>query len=200
MLVESMASLAVSESRTAPAVAVPGAGLGREVLAVQPVVRAVISKVLQVPLSHPDVDDCANETLRRIVENIGRVRDGEPVAPWAVGVARHVAIDFLRVRKRERARSADLGPASSAGPELADPSPTPEDHAASAQSLESLRRALATLADGPRQAVIAYHVEGLGYEDIARRMKVPLGTVATWIARSRRALAEAVGSTRRQGR
>ena len=38
-----------------------------------------------------------------------------------------------------------------------------------------------------------FHVEGLGYQDIVKRLGVPLGTVATWLARGRRLLAETVG-------
>ncbi|NUP10410.1 MAG: sigma-70 family RNA polymerase sigma factor [Polyangiaceae bacterium] len=191
-----------AEPGTGPAGRAPlGAApeLGREAKLLLPMVRAVIARVLQVSVTHADVDDCAAETLRRVVENIGRVRPGEPVGPWATGIARHVALDWLRAKKRERARSIDNGPTSSP-PDVVDPGPTPEDRAADAQSLHGLRQALATLGDGPREALVMFHVEGRSYQEISARMNVPMGTVATWIARSRRTLADAMDRTRRDAR
>ena len=41
-------------------------------------------------------------------------------------------------------------------------------------------------------ALVLFHVDGLGYQEIAARLDVPLGTVATWVTRARRALAEAL--------
>lgn len=157
-----------------------------------PLVRAVIARVMQLPLRHPDVDECASEALRRIVENLGRVREGEPVGPWATGVARHVALDWLRRRKRERARVAGAGDDQDPCEQLIDPAPGPEERAAGAQELGQLRRALAELSEAQREAILAFHVEGQSYQAIATRMRVPMGTVATWIARGRRALADAV--------
>ena len=170
----------------------------REVEAVRPLVRAVVARMMNVAPSHPDAEDCTAETLRRIVEGAARVKDGEPLAPWATGVARHVAIDWMRERKRSRARSVEID--EPAAVELRDPRPSPEQHAASREAMDAVRAALATLAEGPREAVVAFHIEGLSYEEIARRLGVPMGTVATWIARSRQHLAEALEKARRQKR
>jgi RNA polymerase sigma-70 factor (ECF subfamily) len=39
-------------------------------------------------------------------------------------------------------------------------------------------------------ALVKFHVEGKSYQRIAEEMKVPLGTVATWVARGRKSVAE----------
>lgn len=57
-----------------------------------------------------------------------------------------------------------------------------------------MRRVLETLPEGPRQALMLFHLEELGYQEIAKRLGVPLGTVATWVTRGRKALAEALES------
>ena len=49
--------------------------------------------------------------------------------------------------------------------------------------------ALRTLPDGARKALTMFHLEGKGYQDIAAALGVPLGTVATWISRGRKAMA-----------
>jgi RNA polymerase sigma-70 factor (ECF subfamily) len=51
---------------------------------------------------------------------------------------------------------------------------------------------LAKLPDGPRHALQLFHLEGLSYQEIASRLTVPLGTVATWVTRGRKAMAEAL--------
>jgi RNA polymerase sigma-70 factor (ECF subfamily) len=48
------------------------------------------------------------------------------------------------------------------------------------------------LPDGPRNALQLFHMEGLSYQEIAGRLEVPLGTVATWVTRGRKAMAEAL--------
>src|SRR5262245_50233173 len=63
-------------------------------------VRAVSSAMLRLGPTHPDVEDCTSETMRRAVEGRARLRPGEPLRPWLLGIARHVALDMLRARKR----------------------------------------------------------------------------------------------------
>jgi RNA polymerase sigma-70 factor (ECF subfamily) len=45
--------------------------------------------------------------------------------------------------------------------------------------------------------MLLFHVEGEGYQQIAERLGVPIGTVATWLSRGRRSLAEALGEVER---
>src|SRR5450631_4363486 len=71
----------------------------------RPHVRAVVAAVLRLGRDHPDVDDCAHEALRRALEGQERLREGEPMRPWVTGIARHVALDALRARKRGRDRA-----------------------------------------------------------------------------------------------
>lgn len=172
----------------------PGGGalaLTPQLAAIRPMVRAVVARTAHLPLSHPDVDDAVAETLRRVVEGADRIRAGEPMAPWAAGIARHVALDYLRGRRRDRARHAGDG---HDGSEIADPAQSPEERTVSADELARVRRALAMLPEGPREAILAFHVEGQSYQAIAARFSVPMGTVSTWIARGRKALGAAIAN------
>jgi RNA polymerase sigma-70 factor (ECF subfamily) len=179
----------------------PPAGLSadRELGALAPLVRAVIAAVLHEQRDHADVEDCASETLRRAVEGKARLRPGEPLRPWVVGIARHVALDAIRARRRQNLRRAreprsDDDERPPLYEELPDPSPSPFDRFAKAQQHEKIRRAMNDLPEGQRQALTLFHVEGLGYQEIAGKLEVPLGTVATWVARGRRAMAAALGA------
>ena len=174
----------------------PHAALARATAELRPVVRAVIAAVLNESREHPDVEDCTHEALRRALEGHQRLRDGEPLRPWVTGIARHVALDALRARRRERMRiqheSADSEDALPAIERVPDSSPSAFDRYAVAQQGSEMRRALESLPEGQREAIRLFHMEGLAYQEIAVRLGVPLGTVATWVTRARKALASAV--------
>jgi RNA polymerase sigma-70 factor (ECF subfamily) len=46
-----------------------------------------------------------------------------------------------------------------------------------------------SLPEGQRKALTMFHLDGLEYQEIAKRLEVPLGTVATWVNRGRRTMA-----------
>jgi len=114
-----------------------------------------------------------------------------------LGIARHVALDALRARQRARARTTSVpedAPSSTTAivERLADPRADAEEELLSAERAERIRRVMARLPDGPRRALESFHLEGLSYQEIGRRLGVPLGTVATWVTRGRKAMAEAL--------
>jgi RNA polymerase sigma factor (sigma-70 family) len=165
-----------------------------EAAVLEPVVRAVVAAVLREGRKHPDVDDCTNETLRRALEGATRIREGEPVRPWLIGIARHVALDSLRAKKRRRAREAEPAPDSSGDvtsmvDRVADSAPAANEQLATEQRNLRVRAAIEQLAPVMRDALTKFHIEGKPYVLIAKEMNVPLGTVATWVTRGRKIVA-----------
>jgi RNA polymerase sigma factor (sigma-70 family) len=165
----------------------------------RPHVRAVVAAVLGVGRDHPDVDDCSHEALKRALEGRDRLRDGEPLRPWVTGIARHVALDALRARKRQRdrtvvVREGEDGSAPDPLDRVADGAPSAFDRLSDARRHEAVARAMSALPDGQRRALTMFHMEGLQYQEIAARLNVPLGTVATWVMRARKSVAAAVGA------
>ena len=171
-----------------------------ELGALAPLVQAVIAAVLHESRDHADVEDGGAETMRRAFEGMARLRPGEPLRPWVVGIARHVALDILRARRRaglRRAREPDRDDDDARPPlyeEIADSAPSPHERLARAQESEKIRHAMNELPEGQRRALTLFHVEGLGYQEIATKLEVPLGTVATWVSRGRKAVADALSA------
>ncbi|MFO0762904.1 MAG: sigma-70 family RNA polymerase sigma factor [Byssovorax sp.] len=177
----------------APAFVVSGA-VSRETAALRPAVRAVIACVLGEGKDHPDVEDCTHETLRRALEGQGRLREGEALRPWVLGIARHVALDARRSRKRDRLRLAQpAGDGDEPVDLVVDPLAMPDERAATAEQARKISLAMQELGEAQRQAMILFHVEGENYQRIAERLGVPMGTVATWLARGRKILSGALG-------
>lgn len=66
---------------------------------------------------------------------------------------------------------------------------TPETELLSREIIEAVNRAMDALQDDLRQAIALRELEGLSYEEIARRMNCPIGTVRSRIFRAREAIA-----------
>jgi RNA polymerase sigma-70 factor, ECF subfamily len=154
----------------------------------RPAVKSLVARVLGLGREHPDVEDCTHEAFRRALEGRSQLQQGLPVRPWLLGIARHVAIDLLRARRRRGPFEVPNG-ADSHDDVPVDPELAPDAQLEQAERAQRLSRALDELDEAPRRALLLFHVEGLGYREIAERMNAPIGTVGTWIARGRRSLA-----------
>jgi RNA polymerase sigma-70 factor (ECF subfamily) len=114
-----------------------------------------------------------------------------------LGIARHVALVTLRARQKQRARNVEVredAPSSTnlVMDRLIDPAAGADEQMELAERAARVRRVLLLLPEGPRSALELFHMEGLSYQDISARLDVPLGTVATWVTRGRKAMAEAL--------
>jgi len=109
-----------------------------------------------------------------------------PVLPWLIAIARRLCLDVLRRRKV----STRLETMPAGEP----PTPSPEGEASFREQLSRLDRALADLDEGPREAIMLFHMEELSYRDIAAALEVPMGTVMTWLHRGRAQLKRALDS------
>jgi RNA polymerase sigma-70 factor, ECF subfamily len=171
------------------------AGFAADAESLRPVLGAVIASILRQSLRHADVEDCTHETLERAYKGRDRLRPGEPLRPWLIGIARHVALDAVRARQRRGRLIATERPddANEALVErVPDSAPNAQEKLERAQEGALVRDAVEQLSPDLRKALVLFHVEGLAYRDIAERMNVPIGTVCTWISRGRRAVASAL--------
>ncbi len=107
-----------------------------------------------------------------------------PVRPWAFRVARHLAFDALRARRRRRESRLDECMAS-------DRVVTEEQEPAALMESEDegarLRHRVACLRDAYREVVLLRFYSGMTLKEMAQVLECPVGTVAT---RLRRALAQ----------
>jgi RNA polymerase sigma-70 factor, ECF subfamily len=159
-------------------------------------VHAICRRVV----AHPeDALDATQEALIAIARGIGRFDGRAAFTTWMYRVATNAALDELRRRNR---RPLPLDPDST--PEAAitgvagtDP-PGPGSSGSRAEDAVDARldvdRALATVPEEFRTAVVLRDLADLDYPEIAEVLDVPVGTVKSRIARGRAALKAALGN------
>jgi RNA polymerase sigma-70 factor, ECF subfamily len=156
-------------------------------LQMRPLLKGIISGILKLSPGHVEVEDCAQESIRRGL--VATVDLGEPERKRAVmvGIARNVAIDRLRQIIRERRRLTALPEDDSA--DGASDGVDGESRTHARLDAQRVLARLSALPEGQRRA-LQLSLAGHDYEQIGRHLGVPLGTVATWIARAKLKLQE----------
>jgi RNA polymerase sigma-70 factor (ECF subfamily) len=124
----------------------------------------------------------AEDVLQEIYTNAWRRADSFDSArgnamTWLVALARNRAIDHIR---QHREAPLDEDEAN----QIEDDAPTPADVAESSQERRQLERCLQALEPQHRSVVREAFFTGATYAELAERLRVPLGTMKSWIRRS----------------
>jgi RNA polymerase sigma-70 factor (ECF subfamily) len=106
---------------------------------------------------------------------------GGPEA-WMIGIVRYRALDIVRRQVREVPGYVPE--------ERADDAPDVLAKLVSTAEGAALHRCLGRLDEDRRRLVVMAFVDGLSHSELAGRLRVPLGTVKSWIRRSLIALRE----------
>jgi RNA polymerase sigma-70 factor (ECF subfamily) len=93
---------------------------------------------------------------------------------WLLSIAHHRAVDRLRQR-----RATPFLEPEEALERVADPAPDPLETASRNLEGEQAHRALETLPPEQREVLVLAYFRGYTQSEIARRLKIPLGTVKT---------------------
>lgn len=118
-------------------------------------------------------EDAAHQAFMKILKNAHRfdAAKGKP-STWITIVARHAALDC-------RPRETRQLPEDLEAPRLDETYVHPR-----------LKRALDSLPEVHRNAVLLMYVYGLTHSELAEHMQAPLGTVKSWVRRGTAALKE----------
>ena len=131
--------------------------------------------------------DWAEDALQEAFINIWRIAGDykstlSPPMAWMALVVRSRGLDFLRRRASERAdRTQVLDDVIS--DTVAGDSPNPMDSAQASQQAKALHNCLSQLENKQREVVSLAYMRDLSHGELAEQLKLPLGTVKTWIRR-----------------
>ncbi len=130
----------------------------------------------------------AEDVLQEAYLNIWRIAEDyraslSPPMAWMGVVVRSRALDFLRKRKVERAL---VGPEmdEQLANTLDSDTPTPMDTSMASEQAWALHECLRKIEAKPREVLTMAYFRDLSHGELAEQLRLPLGTVKTWIRRS----------------
>lgn len=137
-----------------------------------------------------EAEDVTQEAMLRLWKMAPDWRSGEAkVSTWLYRVVTNLCTDRLR-----RTRAVDID----AVPEPEDDQPAADERLQQATRMAALDKALATLPDRQREAVVLRHIEGLSNPEIAEILDISVEAVESLTARGKRALAAALSDQREE--
>lgn len=134
-----------------------------------------------------DARDLTQDVFVRIYQNLALIPEEPGCLPWIIRIARNACIDHLR-RRKARPPLWDL-PAEELF-DLRSPDQNPEEAHLEAVRKTMVHRALQELTDLNREVILLKEIQGLGMEEIAAILDVPVGTVKSRSNRARLELAQ----------
>jgi RNA polymerase sigma-70 factor, ECF subfamily len=122
-------------------------------------------------------EDAAQESFLRIWKAMERYRGDAALGTWIFSVTRNVCL--TAISKRAARRSAPIEEA-----ERATPRTPPRER--------DMLRLVGQLPENYRQVIMLFYMEERSYDEVARMLALPVGTVKTHLHRARQQLASMV--------
>ena len=157
------------------------------VLKYQHRIANLVARYVQDP---SEVLDVAQETFIKAYRAISRFRGDSAFYTWLYRIAINTAKNHLAAQAR-RPQESGIDPADAeqlaGNPELKEHA-TPEGLVLTEEIQRTVIAAIESLPEDLKVAISLRELEGLSYEDIARVMECPIGTVRSRIFRAREAV------------
>jgi len=125
-------------------------------------------------------DDLAQETMIKGLKSVHQLKDESVLEAWLFSILNNCWRDHFRGLHPQ----ADIEEIM----ELPADDPTPEQHHAESELIVRVRRAVAALPLGQRQAITLVDLEEMSYSAAAQTLGIPVGTVMSRLSRARVAL------------
>ncbi|MGH3503016.1 MAG: bifunctional nuclease domain-containing protein [Nocardioidaceae bacterium] len=124
--------------------------------------------------------DAVQEASVVAMTSLDRLRSPESFGAWLCGIALNVARRWLR-ELRSIAPPLDTP--------VVDGSPGPAEQVEAAEIAVNVRRAVIRLAEGQRDAVLLFYLQGLTHREVAAELSISVGAVKARLHQARAALA-----------
>ena len=142
---------------------------------------------LQLLGNREDALDATQDALLRFLTTLDRFSPDEPVRPWLYSIVRNRCRDLMRRARVRRAEPLESDE-EHWRPELVDGEADPELDARRAELRRRVFTALDKLGRDHREILVLRDYQDLSYDEIARVLRCPRGTVMSRLHRARKAL------------
>lgn len=141
-------------------------------------------------MSVSDADDIAQDALIKAWRSLSTFRGDCSFSTWLFRVTVNTARDVIRSNARRPVVSLTRPSDDEDDPEIWDVPVTsgdaiPEEAAERRETIEAVRRAVESLPDDQRQAIVLRDIHDLPYSEIAKILGTEVGTVKSRISRGR---------------
>jgi RNA polymerase sigma factor (sigma-70 family) len=163
--------------------------------------RLVFNVIFKIVKNTLDAEELASETMIRVHKALPTYReDMSKLSTWIVNIAKHAAIDHFRKRKVQTVALESVYIDWVNGDESAQTDHlialkcdqmNPEEKMIKEEVWSEMNTNFNTLKDIDQKIVTMHYFDGLSYEEVAKEMDMPLGTIKAKIHKARVRLMEA---------
>lgn len=132
-----------------------------------------------------DAEDAAQEVFIKIYKNISSFNENSAISTWIYRITVNTCNDILRKRINKKTISIYSDNDDESDMAIPDSSHTPEEAAEASEIHRTLLAAISGLKEEYRCVITLFDLEGMSYEEIAKIINVPVGTVKSRLSRAR---------------
>ena len=152
--------------------------------------RALSNHILRIVRKQEEVDDLVQESFIKAFSALGSYSIDYAFSTWLYKIATNHSIDYLR-KKKLQTYSIDKPRDTKDGSmefDLPDMTYRPDKHILANQRSRLIQEAIDALPPKYHRVIVMRHQQEKSYEEIARELDLPLGTVKAHIFRARELL------------
>jgi RNA polymerase sigma-70 factor (ECF subfamily) len=138
-----------------------------------------------------DAEDLVQEVFIEVYQSIVDFREDARLSTWIYRIAVNKSLDFIRKKKRKKRFAPVIGLFGSRADEKELPLPdlsNPHDDLEQKERIQLLNRAINSLPETQKTAIILNKFEGFSHEEIAKILKTSVSGVESLIHRAKRNL------------
>jgi RNA polymerase sigma-70 factor, ECF subfamily len=148
--------------------------------------RAVYHLAYRTLQDVEEARDATQEAFFKAFRSLRTFKHGAKFSTWIFAITYHGCCD--RLNRRKRYSGEEL-------PDRADSGPGPEQQVIALDEASRLRAAIEALPEKYRTVVTLFHLQGKQYEEIAKVLDLPMGTVKTHLFRAKEQLRRLLSGT-----
>ncbi len=161
--------------------------------------RPVYHMVLKMVRNVDDAEDLTMEAFAKAFKNLHKFKKDYTFSTWLFRIATNNAIDFIRKKKLDTTSLSssytdDNG--TNVGIDVPDKELNPQEMAIKAQKIELIQLFVTKLPAKYQRLVRLRYFDELSYDEIAKELGSPLGTVKAQLHRARELLSDLVKGKR----
>ena len=157
--------------------------------------KPVYHMILKMVRNVDDAEDLTIEAFAKAFKNLHRFKKDYTFSTWLFRIATNNSIDFIR-KKRLQTMSLDSSYKDDAGEpvsmDIEDKNLNPQEEAIKSQKIEIIQMFVTKLPAKYQRLVRLRYFQELSYDEIARELEAPLGTVKAQLHRARELLYDLV--------